>query len=76
MTCRAVAKIEKLIVWTKGNISSKSRNVLPNGLLAFKGGDLKEEMAAINGNYDIKNLTTYFNEDFFETKKLVYVPIK
>ena len=73
VTCRAVAKIEKLLGWTTKSYLPKHNNALPNGLLALKGGDLKEELSAVRSHYEIQKLSSYYEEDFFETKQLIYV---
>lgn len=72
---RAVAQMETFVRWVKGKIAKKSRHELKNGILYLKGGDLTEELA----NYqtaNIYNLSDYFEEDFFDTKKVVHLPMK
>lgn len=71
---RAVAPLEKLIGWSFKNISKKSVHHLPNGLLCLKGGDLSEEMKSI-GESKTYDLSSFFSEPFFETKKIVYIPL-
>lgn len=73
VVCRAVAKIEKLMMWTQRSYKTKQRNALPNGMLALKGGDLTEELSVLRKHHEVQELSSYFEEDFFETKKLVYV---
>ena len=73
IVCRAVAKIDSLLNWTNNNYKQKSINALTNGLIALKGGDLSEEMADVKEYYEIHNLDSYFEEEFFKTKKLVYI---
>lgn len=63
------------VKWTKGKIKKKSNHELKNGILYLKGGDLTEELINFPKAtlYDLPN---YFGEDFFETKKVVHLPIK
>jgi 16S rRNA (guanine527-N7)-methyltransferase len=70
---RAVTQMPEFIGWVKNKISKTSNNSLPNGILYLKGGDLKEEMRSVkqwNKEYELKN---YFEGEFFETKKVIYV---
>ena len=71
---RAVARMDTFTRWTKGKIKKKSNHQIKNGVLYLKGGDLTEELSAFP-KAKIYKLRDYFNEDFFETKKLVYLPI-
>jgi 16S rRNA (guanine527-N7)-methyltransferase len=72
--CRAVTTIPKLFSWVKKNIIPGGIHGLPNGLLALKGGELDEELSPIGSCAEVYNLSDYFTERYFETKKLVYVP--
>jgi 16S rRNA (guanine527-N7)-methyltransferase len=72
IVCRAVTTIPQLINWSRNLITGISRNYLPNGILALKGGDLQNEME-INHRYIVIPLSDYFEEPFFETKKLVHI---
>ncbi len=72
VVCRAVAEIATLFGWVKKNIRAGGINTLENGLLALKGGDLTAELNAIK-NARVFNLSNYFTEPFFETKKLVFI---
>ena len=69
---RAVAKMDQLILWTKGKFKKENRNAIPNGIIALKGGDLSEELLPYQKKVQVIELKQYFDEDFFETKKLVY----
>lgn len=71
---RAVARITPLYGWVKHKISQNHVHPLRNGVLALKGGDLDEEMAELKRKYRIYELNQFFDEAFFETKKIVYVP--
>ena len=57
------------------SISSKQQNALPNGLICLKGGELEHETMPFKHKTVIHNLSDNFKEEFFETKKVVYVPI-
>ena len=72
---RAVTNMNDFIKWTKGKIKKKSNHELKNGILYLKGGDLTEELKSFPKAtlYDLPN---YFDEDFFETKKVVHIPLK
>lgn len=72
---RAVAQMETFVRWVKGHIKKKSEHELKNGILYLKGGDLTEELAKYT-TAQIYNLTDYYTEDFFETKKVVHLPLK
>jgi len=72
---RAVAAMPTFAHWVGGRITKKQNNALKNGILYLKGGDLTEELQ----NYpkaSIYNLSDYYSEDFFATKKLVHLPLK
>ena len=73
ITCRAVARFEKLLGWTKKCFLPQHINALPNGMIALKGGDLSDEMKSVKSFHEVENLSDYFTEEFFETKKLIYV---
>jgi 16S rRNA (guanine527-N7)-methyltransferase len=72
---RAVAQMETFVRWVRGHIKKKSIHDLKNGILYLKGGDLSEELAPY-ATAEIFPLTSYYKEDFFETKKVVYLPMK
>jgi len=72
---RAVAVMPTFVHWVKGKIKKESVHERKNGILYLKGGDLSEELE----NYktaQVFDLTDYFTEDFFKTKKVVYLPLK
>ena len=73
ITCRAVAKTEKLLSWTKALVKKESKHALPNGLLALKGGNLEEELTTIKKPFKLEKLSNHFEEPFFETKQLLYI---
>ncbi|MDE6086425.1 MAG: 16S rRNA (guanine(527)-N(7))-methyltransferase RsmG [Muribaculaceae bacterium] len=72
---RAVMKLDDLFKIARRNISIESQNGYPNGLICLKGGDMLQESKGIKGEFFEYDLTVYFKEPFFETKKLVYVPL-
>lgn len=72
---RAVTKLQPFLGWVRYKIHKAGNNDLPNGVLYLKGGDLTEELAEVKERYRIYDLPTYFEEPFFETKKVIYVPI-
>ena len=72
---RAVAAMPTFVHWVKGKISKDSKHNMKNGILYLKGGDLEEELNGYK-TAEIFNLTDVFEEDFFMTKKVVYLPIK
>ncbi|WP_228850611.1 16S rRNA (guanine(527)-N(7))-methyltransferase RsmG [Aegicerativicinus sediminis] len=71
---RAVAAMPTFVHWTRGKISSKQNHTIKNGIIYLKGGDLQEELKGFP-NAKVIDLSSYFKEDFFETKKIVYLPI-
>ena len=73
---RAVTAMPAFLTWTKGKINKDNKNELKNGILYLKGGDLTEEMKPVMKAYEIYELNTFFKEEFFETKKVVYVRLK
>lgn len=72
---RAVAAMPTFVHWVKGKIAKQQNHELKNGILYLKGGDLSEELKDYR-TITIYKLTNYFSEDFFETKKVVHLPLK
>lgn len=72
---RAVAAMPTFVHWVKGKIKKESLHERRNGIFYLKGGDLKEELKGYKA-IQIFELTDYFEEAFFETKKVVYLPQK
>ncbi len=70
---RAVTAMPSFLNWTKGKFLKANNNPLKNGILYLKGGDLTEEMASVKKAIQYFALADYFGEEFFETKKVVYV---
>ncbi len=72
---RAVAAMPTFVHWIKGKIAKEQKHTIKNGILYLKGGDLEEELKDYK-TIEIYSLSDYFSEDFYETKKLVYLPLK
>lgn len=72
---RAVMPLADLLKICRKNISSQAKNALPNGLICLKGGELEREKNAVKTLVEITELSDYFSEEYFQTKKVVYVPI-
>jgi 16S rRNA (guanine527-N7)-methyltransferase len=72
---RAVTRMAPFVGWVKKNMSRNSFHELRNGILYLKGGDLKEELSELKEKARVYELSGFFNEEFFETKKVVYVPL-
>lgn len=72
---RAVMPLNDLIKIIRKNISKEQKNSHPNGLICLKGGELQNETMPFKNHTIIYNLSDYFTEEFFDTKKIVYVSI-
>lgn len=73
---RAVTRMKEFYGWVHTKIKDQeTTHGLDNGILYLKGGDLDEEMNELKCPYSIYNLSDYFKEEFFETKRVVYVPL-
>ena len=72
---RAVMPLTDLLKIIRKNISNEQRNPLPNGLICLKGGELAKETLPVKNKTIIYDLKNDFTEEFFETKKVVYVPV-
>ena len=70
---RAVTAMPAFLKWVKGKFSPINNNKLRNGILYLKGGDLTEEMKPIQQKIKYNYISKYFNYEFFETKKVVYI---
>lgn len=71
---RAVMPQPELVRLSRKNISPLNRNAIPNGVIALKGGDLQAELKGLKTT-EVVDLSNYFDEDFFKTKKIVFTPI-
>lgn len=72
---RAVTAMPTFVSWVKRKVSKKSHHSIKNGILYLKGGDLTEELQDFP-KATLYDLNVYFTEDFFETKKVVHLPLK
>ncbi|AHM63373.1 methyltransferase GidB [Flammeovirgaceae bacterium 311] len=72
---RAVTRMKPFIGWVEQKIRPDSKHPLYNGILYLKGGELEEEMKETGLNWSSYQLSDYFEEPYFETKKVVYVPL-
>lgn len=72
---RAVMPLTDLVKLVRKNISPKAQNAMPNGLICLKGGELEHEVLPMKTHTIITSLSDYFEEEFFETKKVVYVSL-
>ena len=74
---RAVAPLSKLVHWTGKKISNNHKNAIPNGLIALKGGDLKDEITQLpRGVYtESKAISDFFEEEYFDQKYIIYVQV-
>ena len=71
---RAVTNLSQFFPWVRGKISANNFHNLKNGLLCLKGGDLHDELVTFGRKNKVYHLSDFFEEEFFETKKVVYVP--
>lgn len=72
---RAVTSMPDFVKWVRNKVKKQSKHELKNGILYLKGGDLTQELELYQ-SATIYELSDYFNEDFFQTKKVVHLPIK
>jgi 16S rRNA (guanine527-N7)-methyltransferase len=72
---RAVTNMDDFVKWTRKKIAKKQHHEIRNGILYLKGGDLTDELANFP-NATLYDLTNYFDNEFFETKKVVHIPLK
>jgi len=72
---RAVTNMPDFVSWIKDKIKKQNKHLLPNGILYLKGGDLTQELAGFPKATEY-NIADFFENDFFETKKVVHLPLK
>ena len=70
---RAVTRMKPFLAWVRQKVKTKGRNQIDNGILALKGGDLEEELDEVRRPYKLYDLSDYFDEPFFETKKVAHL---
>ena len=72
---RAVTQMKEFFGWVHNKSKKQSLHAIDNGILYLKGGDLDEEMNQLDKPYCLYDLTTFFKEEFYQTKKVVYIPL-
>ena len=72
---RAVTTLGEFVPWVKGKISKSQYNKLRNGILYLKGGDLTNELFTFRHKVKTWDISEWFEEEFFETKKVIYLPL-
>ncbi len=72
---RAVTAFPDFVSFTRKLISDKQKNALPNGIIYLKGGDFADEIKPFQKIAEVFNISDYFDESFFETKKIIYLPL-
>jgi 16S rRNA (guanine527-N7)-methyltransferase len=72
---RAVMPLNDLINLVRKNIATEQKNAIPNGLICLKGGELQHEILTYRNITNVTEISDYFREDFFKTKKVVYLPL-
>lgn len=72
---RAVMPLGDLVKLVKKNIKKEQQNAIPNGLICLKGGELQHEMQPYRNIAELYDVSDYFKEEYFKTKKAVYVPL-
>ena len=73
ITGRAVSSLPGLCKLLQGKILDQNRNKYPNGLIYLKGGEFTEELESVHANYTVFDLSKYYVESFFKTKKLIHI---
>lgn len=72
---RAVMDLDDMVKLVRRLISKKQQNSMPNGIICLKGGDLTEELKNHKKSILVDDIRNYFSEPYFETKKIVYLPL-
>lgn len=72
---RAVMPMPEMVKLIRKNISPEQRNALPNGTICLKGGDMQQETKQYKKRVEIVDISTFFKEEYFKTKKIVYLPL-
>jgi 16S rRNA (guanine527-N7)-methyltransferase len=73
---RAVTAFPRFVAMVRTKVASKSNNDLPNGILYLKGGDFEEEIEPFRNQIQVYELQSFFQEEFFETKRLIHMTLK
>ena len=72
---RAVSTLGEFVPWVKGKVSKTQYHPLHNGILYLKGGDLTKELFSFRHKVRTWDISDFFEEEYFETKKVVYLPL-
>jgi 16S rRNA (guanine527-N7)-methyltransferase len=72
---RAITAFPKFVSLTRNLIAKKQLNAIPNGIIYLKGGDFSSEIEQFKKTVEVFNIPDFFDEPFFETKKIIYLPI-
>lgn len=72
---RAVMSLSDLVTLVRKNIAKRQQNSIPNGLICLKGGELEHEILPFKNVAEKYEISTFFKEEFFKTKKVVFVPL-
>lgn len=73
---RAVTDLSQFVGWVRGKVSDIHYHKLRNGIIYLKGGDLTEEIAPFKKKVRLFDISDFFEEEYFETKKVIYMPMK
>jgi 16S rRNA (guanine527-N7)-methyltransferase len=73
---RAVTAFPDFVSMVRKNVSPLSTNAIPNGILYLKGGDFTEEISSFKTSAEVFELAKIFSEPYFETKKVIYLPVR
>jgi len=73
ITCRAVGRMSKIYPWVKDLLKKKNNHSINNAYIFLKGGDLKDELSEVKIKYHRIPISTYFENEYFETKEIVYL---
>lgn len=73
---RAVSGLPQFVRLTSGRISDRSINAIPNGIFYLKGGDIAGEIKALRQKPSVWNISDFFAEPYFETKKVIFIPVR
>ena len=72
---RAVMPLPDLVKLVRKNISNKHHNAMPNGVIVLKGGELQAETAPFGKHVEVIPCSTFFREEWFQTKQVIYLPL-
>jgi len=72
---RALISLPEFYKWVKPLVSKNGINFIPNGIIYLKGGDFIPELVEINMQFYLYRLSDYFEEEYFQTKKLVFISV-